>query len=86
MSQELLPPKTKEPCPVCGYEEYPSCWADGESPHPMHELERLKFAIASLAEVGHAQGSYAKEQAYNAGRGIIARLEWVIQRLKGGDR
>ena len=47
----------------------------------MHELAQIKWAIASLAQV-FPPGSYDKENAQNAARGIQARLDWCIEQAK----
>lgn len=49
---------------------------------PIEELENLKFAVASLAEMATEKGSYNRENARNAADGIRHRLNWVINQLK----
>ena len=47
---------------------------------PIDELKSLKFAINALVD-GYPKGSYERENAMNAARGINSRLDWVIRQL-----
>ena len=48
---------------------------------PIDELENLKFAIVALAS-NHPSGSFEKEMAENACKGIKARIDWILRQLK----
>jgi hypothetical protein len=41
------------------------------------EIDRLKFAVASLVELLGKPGSYEQETGHNAARGIKARLDYL---------
>ena len=48
---------------------------------PIEELQSLKFGISALADL-FERGSYKRELALNAARGLEARIEWVIAQLE----
>lgn len=43
----------------------------------MSEITRLKFALASIADL-MPNGSYLRENVANITRGIEARLDWIL--------
>lgn len=45
-------------------------------------LEAIKWGVQALAELGGTPGSYEKENARNAARGIVARIEWCVAEAK----
>lgn len=49
-----------------------------------YELGNLVWAVQALAELGREPGSYERENARNAARGIVSRLEWCLERVREG--
>ena len=47
---------------------------------PINELKELKFAVVALVAM-YPKGSYDRENADNAARGICERIDWVIRQL-----
>ena len=45
------------------------------------ELRQLKYAIAALVQ-GYPRGTYERENAVNASRGVQDRLQWCIDEAK----
>lgn len=52
-----------------------------EPTKPIDKLESLKFSVAALTEM-YPRGSFDRENAKNAARGIEAQIDWVIRQLK----
>lgn len=50
---------------------------------PIEELEKLKWAVSSLAALGAEPGTHEKENRHNAADGIRSRLDWCIRQLNG---
>ena len=48
----------------------------------LDELRNLKFSVASLADMVGKPGSYERENADNAKRGIKRRIDWIIEQLE----
>jgi len=48
---------------------------------PIDELRNLKWSVIALANADRSPGSYGKENADNAARGIQCRLDWIIEQL-----
>ena len=51
----------------------------------VYDLERLKWAVAALAQLGPAPGSCEKENAANAVTGIECRIDRIIQDVQQLD-
>ena len=49
---------------------------------PIDELKELRFSISALSRIGHQKGSYDREISIMAGRGIEARINWIIRQLE----
>jgi hypothetical protein len=46
------------------------------------EIDRLKFAVASLADLAGTPGSFTRENAENTARGIKSRLDYLHDSLR----
>jgi hypothetical protein len=46
------------------------------------EIDRLKFAVAALAEIVADKGSFERENAQNVARGIKSRLDYLHDSIR----
>lgn len=54
-----------------------------EASCPLNRLEALKFSVAALSSaIGADKGSYQRELAHLAAKGIQNELDWCIEQLK----
>jgi hypothetical protein len=49
---------------------------------PIDELKNLRWSVRSLIHL-HQVGSFEREIANNATRGIESRLDWIMRQLDG---
>ena len=62
-------------------DRYPAnCWLCYDD--ILGEIDRLKFAVASLADLVSEKGSYANENAQNVARGIKSRLDYLHDSIR----
>ncbi len=45
------------------------------------ELEQMKWSVTALAQLAGAPGSFERENARNAARGMEARLDWCLAQI-----